>query len=171
MSPEKITHLNLESRFWSKVDYSDSEGCWNWKQSLDPSGYGRIWIKDRNGKMKCQRSSIVVWEMVYGAIPKRKGKELVCVLHACDNPKCVNFTHLSLGTNQDNTDDMIKKKRDRKARGEDAGRAILNEMQVRVIRRAQPLGVSYAKLGKMFGLSKVNAYKAGAGLTWKHLNK
>ena len=33
------------------------------------------------------------------------------VMHTCDNPRCFNPEHLVLGTNMDNTQDMISKKR------------------------------------------------------------
>jgi hypothetical protein len=49
-----------------------------------------------------------MWEMERGAIPK--GMQ---VCHKCDVGFCCNPSHLFLGTPQDNTDDKIKKGRDK----------------------------------------------------------
>lgn len=38
------------------------------------------------------------------------------VMHACDNPRCINIEHLSLGTHKANTLDMLKKGRCTSAR-------------------------------------------------------
>lgn len=47
------------------------------------------------------------WIAHKGEIP-----EGMWVLHLCDNPICINPDHLFLGTAQDNTNDMITKKRE-----------------------------------------------------------
>lgn len=49
----------------------------------------------------------VTWLITHGPIP-----DGLCVLHRCDNPPCVNVTHLFLGTVGDNNAD-----RDAKGRG------------------------------------------------------
>lgn len=54
------------------------------------------------------------------------------VMHKCDNPRCVEPTHLELGTHQDNMDDMVRK--GRSLRGEAAGRAVLSDEVVREIK-------------------------------------
>ena len=74
--------------------------------SADPSRkkYGRVRTR-RFGSLATHR---VVWEHHNGPIP-----EGMIVLHMCDNPPCVEITHLSLGTPKDNSLDMISKGRGR----------------------------------------------------------
>lgn len=77
--------------------------------SLRPSwsrGHARHYVSvgGRNGEKV--RLTRLVWRYCKGPIGEGLG-----VLHTCDNPKCINIEHLFLGTQQDNTDDMIAKGR------------------------------------------------------------
>ncbi len=92
-----------EVRFWRFVaPMTEGSGCWEWTGSLT-EGYGSF------DHRKAHRVS---WEMHNGPIPQGAGAHGTCVLHKCDNPSCVNPTHLFLGTNRDNAID-----RERKGRG------------------------------------------------------
>ncbi len=90
-----------QQRFWSKVDVQSGD-CWNWTGALSSSnGYAAFWDGER--QVVAHRFS---WELRNGPIP-----DGLCVLHRCDNRRCVNPNHLFLGTKSDNTRDMLSKGR------------------------------------------------------------
>ncbi len=117
-----------------------ANGCWEWTRSTDGKNYGRIGVE--SGKAK--QISRVSYELFCGPIPKG-----LFVLHRCDNPLCCNPTHLFLGTNYDNVQDMVRKGRSCKGRkmkpehvrhGEDSPSHKLTEEDVKNIRRRAGAG-------------------------------
>lgn len=91
--------------FWRHVDrlgpvHPVCGQCWTWKGSKFPQGYGQF---RQIGDIYAHR---IAYQLFVDDIA-----DSLCVLHECDNPSCVNPTHLYLGTHQDNTDDMVKKGR------------------------------------------------------------
>jgi len=83
-----------ESRFWSKVRKGD--GCWEWADSIDTSGYGRIKVGS-----KYIAAHRFAWEVTHGPIYSWD-----LVLHSCDRRNCVRPDHLRLGSQAQNMADM-----------------------------------------------------------------
>ncbi len=117
-----MTDIELSARLRAKTVIADS-GCWEYTGGLNGSGYGNIWDSGRT-----RSAHVVAYELGVGPVP-----EGLSVLHTCDNRKCVNPTHLFVGTTQDNIDDMISKGRDG-FKGIKNGRALLIEEHVNLIK-------------------------------------
>lgn len=87
-------------RFWSKVDFSDPDGCWRWTGALRHD-YGEVWIDGR--KSYAHRAA---YELVYGPLDEDQ-----VVRHRCDNPLCVRPDHLTVGTQAENMRDCGDRQR------------------------------------------------------------
>ena len=112
------------------------------------------------------RRSWLVHRLAYRELVGPIGDSLV--LHHCDTPPCVNPDHLYLGTYQDNHNDMWRRGRARRARGEQSGMARLTEGDVVVIRRdARRIGIR--EMGRRLGVSYGTVYAALVRRTWKHV--
>ena len=77
--------------------------CIVWAGAVSGSGYGHKKIPGTRMNITAHRDA---WIRENGPIPKG-----LCVLHKCDNRKCINIDHLFLGTLADNTHDAQAKGR------------------------------------------------------------
>jgi len=157
-------------RFWRQVEKSD--GCWNWTAASNPGGYGLIRIDGR----LCKAARVCL------ALHGIEIPEGACVLHHCDNPRCVNPDHLFIGTHQDNMADMCAKGRQQQderssarlhpeatPRGVTHYAARLTEEDVREIRRLADAGHTHRALAARYGVSHQNINAITARKTWRHV--
>lgn len=148
-----------EAAFWDRVIVLDMDDCWEWSGPRQPRGYGylsfegRYWLAHR-----------LAWRLTYGFI-----EEGFLVCHHCDNPPCLNLSHLFAGTQADNMLDMKTKSR-RKGRGvgEANGRARLSTSDVIAIRGLCG-SVRQIDIAKRFGISQSMVSAIATGVNWRHL--
>ena len=111
-----------EVKFLSSFKMGKESSCWNWLKAKSSTGYGTFWNSELRKNEKAHR---VMWRYIQGYLSSD-----ICVLHKCDNPLCVNPSHLFLGTYQDNSDDKMKKSRMKPNLGSKHGCSKLTESQV-----------------------------------------
>jgi len=134
-------------------------GCWIWVGSVTSSRrkyqYGQI--NRNNSKIKAHRAS---YELFVGPIP-----DGMSVCHRCDNPLCVNPTHLFLGTHADNMKDMVVKKRS--LHGSKHHGSKLTEEQVKWILSVKD--ITYKQIASVLNVSEslIKLIKTGRG--WRHV--
>lgn len=106
-----ITDRDVE-RFWGNVDKTGNGPrgeCWHWVAARNEHGYGMMRIRKRS--IRAHRiSALLAGKLTDASLD---------VCHECDNPQCVNPSHLFVGTALDNMRDMVKKGRHASKRGTD----------------------------------------------------
>ena len=155
----------IARRFWDKVDKDTDSGCWEWTGALDSPGYGRIKVGN-----KLDGAHRVSWIMHNGPIPKHDSYHGTCVLHKCDNRKCVRPDHLFLGVAKDNTQDMMQKGRrfQHPQKGESNGNSKLNDDIVLTIRKYAG-ALNNIKVATFYGVSPSTISDVIRRRTWKHI--
>ncbi len=153
------TKEQFESDFWGKVRILGLLDCWEWN-GAQVAGYGHL----RAGpyaKTNCQtgRAHRISWMICVGEIPDR-----MLVLHKCDNRRCVNPSHLFLGTHTDNSTDMVQKSR--QGRGETHSQSKLRVEDIRKIRSMHARGASGRQLAHSFKVDQSTISNVITGRTW-----
>jgi hypothetical protein len=132
--------------------------CIEWFGSISHKGYGQIGYQGKR-----YRAHRLAYINAHGDIP-----EGLIVMHKCDNRACVNPDHLTVGTYQQNTNDMIKK--NRQPVGEQLPHAKLGEANVLDIKERLSRGESQPSIAAIHGVSRTTISAISTGRNWKHIN-
>jgi len=149
----KITKDRIEN----KVELVTESGCWIWMGTTTTRGYGQI--ESDTKKYYAHRAS---YQAFVGEIP-----EGMNVCHRCDNRFCVNPSHLFLGTQKDNLQDM--KRKGRSTIGEKNARSKLTEKQVQQIKNGLRSGLKEKYLANLYGVCRQSINNIKNGRVWNHV--
>lgn len=133
----------------------DENECWNCtSHKLDTQGYSKTYI---DGKFIFIHR--FMYQGKYGDIPK--GME---VCHKCDNPACINPSHLFLGTHAENMSDMTKKNRQTLG-----GRNPMSKLTNKVVAEIKSSNKKQAELAKIYGVTQPTISMIRNNVRWKHV--
>lgn len=145
---EKFTKINPDTE------------CWIWAGSKNKKGYGQIHFE---GKTRIAHR--VSYEINIGGIPKN-----ILVCHSCDNPSCINPSHLFLGTNLDNSNDKFSKGRGRALIGQENGNSKLSTDEVIKIKSMLKNNESSYSIARKFNVKGETVLSIKNKLTWSHID-
>lgn len=144
VAPEASLEDRLRHTGWDVT----SRGCWEWRGSTNPHGYGQMAVGNYSGGTSfpalAHRVAFTVW---------KSDPTGFFVCHTCDNRLCMNPDHLFLGAALDNNRDMSRKKRN--PTGDYRSDVRVSEADVAQIRtRYAAGGVSQSALAQEFRISQ-----------------
>lgn len=160
----ELTPVQIE-RFWSLVPKLPDDVCWPWQGARTQNGgYGNFTPYYKLGPYRSHRISFSLHHKVSVAG--------VCILHACDNPPCVNPAHLFKGTMADNVADKMRKGRHHGGRGPKGskhGRAKLDEIIVVAVRAKFQAGATLTSLACTYNVSITTIKRVVDKVGWTHV--
>lgn len=131
-------------------------GCREWTRLVDKDGYGRITIDGRD--TKAHRAA---YELEHGPLPPD-----VLVRHSCDNPPCIELSHLLSGDAVLNAEDRVQRSRFNKSSSR-YNRVKLDMDAAREIRRRHADGVTPTALASEYGVGRDQISRVLNHLNWK----
>ncbi len=167
-TPMPLFNEEQAARFWSRVEKRGEDECWEWKAGRIPQGYGMF-----HPYVNPLRSHRVSYYLSTGVDPKEN-----LVLHSCDNPPCCNPKHLSIGSNMENSMDMMKKRRGLKGvpkknyvfpSNQKPKTRKFDVLKVIEVRRLRSQGVQLSVIAKMFNASRAQVGRIVYGYSWAHV--
>jgi hypothetical protein len=149
--------MDIVEKLLSRIKVN-AAGCFEWQGCLN-GGYGVC-------RFDSKRDRVHRWsyKAFRGEIPPG-----LFVCHRCDNRRCINPSHLFLGTAKDNAADAVEKKRH--TYGARVGLAKVNESMVIEICENHRSGASTRETADKFNLSKATVDAILRGKTWRHVQR
>lgn len=138
--------------FLEKFNRLSSQSCWEWGGACNSTGYGNLLFEGKY--YTAHRVMAYLTGLVDSpAAPKnRKGGGFV--LHACDNTKCCNPIHFTVGSYRKNQLDAYKRQRRTQPKGQGHVNAKLTNVQAELIRKRHKAGELQVSLAKEYNVSQ-----------------
>ncbi len=146
------------NRFWNRILKTDD--CWLWHGGRNAKGYGQFRVTN-GAKPRVEYVHRHAYALLVGPL---KSEE--CLLHACDNPRCVNPKHLRVGSIAENNREMWTKGRGWSPFTERLQAKVTKEA-VKEMRVLAEAGALQKDLARRFGLDESHVSRIVNKRVWK----
>lgn len=133
--------MNSLAEVVANIDVRGPDECWPWKGGT---------MRDERAKCRYRGRVVPVARILLSEIRGLSYDGDWLSRHTCDWPRCCNLAHLIEGSPQDNMDDMVARKRNR--RGENHRQMKLTDKQVSEIRQLRAAGSSRGVVAALYGV-------------------
>lgn len=152
--------INTPTKFWAMVKKGPIDACWDWKGSIRRDGYGSAALTVQS--VYFSKAHRVAFVLHFGPIPNG-----LHVLHACNNKRCCNPSHLYPGTRARNLEDLYQTM---EQIGKIHPNSKLTKNDVREIRRLSASGTMTIKqIGDRFGITDGGVQGIISKRRWKRV--
>lgn len=155
----EIMMEGIEVEYYQSLIKPLKNGCWFFLGFKNKAGYGKVF---KRGKY------YTAHRFYYEAFYKTILDNRMFACHSCDNPSCVNPSHIWFGSPADNMKDM--KEKGRSLVGEESPRSKLKEHQVKEIIKLKGK-IKQTVLARRFGVQPPAINKIYKGTRWPHLHR
>jgi hypothetical protein len=132
------------------------------------------WTKDKDGygRRKYRGKKELAHRVAYAEANGLTMADIkgVVIRHKCDNPPCIEPTHLLAGTNLDNIRDKMQRGHTDYNKGDANPRAKLTDDQVRTIKQRLAEGSQNKVLAAEYGINCATISGIKHGKNWSHVN-
>lgn len=149
-------------RFFKRVEINNN--CWEFLDIQPHTGYGKFMSKG----ITWRAHRWIMW-----ALGHIEYKDPNCILHSCDNRKCVNPNHLRIGDRFDNAQDIKLRNRthliSNPKKGSKNPQSKLTESDVLSIRNDLSNGAIGKDLARKYNISTAVISEIRSKKLWKHI--
>jgi len=111
--------------------------CWEWQACKQNEGYGNFRIKN-----KVYKAHRISYFLTYGILSPH-----MHILHSCDNKRCVNPHHLSVGTDLQNRKDFYNKN------------PRFTKEQIKKLSQERQYGKTYTEISIKYSIPRSTVYR------------
>lgn len=151
--------------FLARIKTNGPDACWEWTGSCNNTGYGTVNWKGKT--ITAHRLMAYIHGLVDSPSAPKNKKATGFVLHSCDNPRCCNPKHFTIGTYSQNQIDAYKRKRREQPKGQNHTVSKLTNKQAANIRKQYLFGLTQVKLAKKYRVSQAAISLLVRGKTYR----